>query len=104
MPAVLTESSDLRCSHGGKILAKPGSRTLVVGKAAVLVRADLKDAAVAGCPVSPSPCLTVTSVTAGLATTLKVGEEPVLLATAQGVTSSGTWSVADAAQDKLEAT
>ncbi|MCP2341337.1 hypothetical protein [Actinomadura rupiterrae] len=103
MPAVLTESSVLQCVHGGKVVAQPGSRKLNVDKAAVLVRADVLAAVVAGCPLTPKPCTKVTTVTAGLATRLLILKEPVVLATAQGATDLGTWSVLDAGQTKLVA-
>jgi hypothetical protein len=103
MPAVLTEASALQCVHGGKVVANPAGRALTVDGAAVLVRGDLLTAIVVNCPLTPKPCLAVTSVTAGAAARLSVGEQPVLLATAQGATDLGTWLVLDPAQTKLEA-
>jgi hypothetical protein len=45
----------------------------------------------------------VLEITAGLSRTLRVGAEPVLLATAAGTTKVATWTVFAAGQAKLVA-
>jgi hypothetical protein len=69
----------------------------------VLVRADLLAATVPACPVRPTPCGKVLSITAGLSTTLRVGTEPVVLADATGATAIATWQVTSTGLTKLEA-
>jgi hypothetical protein len=61
-------------------------------------------------PIQPPayvPCVTAATLPSGLATKLTVGNLAVLLDSASGPTTSGagpgTWSVADAGQQKLEA-
>jgi len=103
MPAVLTEESDLRCTHQGTVVVVAGTRALTVGGAAVLVLDDMLTATVTGCPQSPTPCALVTAVAQGASTTLTTGGRPVLLATASGTTNAGQWQVMDAKQSKLEA-
>jgi hypothetical protein len=103
MAAVLTAASVLTCSHQGPLTVRPSQRLLTVDGQPVLVRADMFLAQIA-CPLTAGRCLTVTSIDAGLSRTLRVGTEPVLLATARGLTSpSGTWGVFSAGQLKLGA-
>jgi hypothetical protein len=111
MPAVLTAVSVVRCPHQAPLLIQPSQRLLVVDGQAVLVQADLLAATVTACPNSGpglKPCTKVTSILTGLAVTLRVGIEPVVLETAQGLTDGAPppalWQVSSAGQTKLEAT
>jgi hypothetical protein len=104
MPAVLTAASTLQCPHRAPLLIVPAGHLLTVDGQPVLTRADLLTATVPACPNKP-PCGGVVSIDAGLATTLRVGAEPVALETAQGSTLAGSpWQVVSAGQTKLEAT
>ena len=111
MPAVLTVSSTVMCVHGGSFTLTASTSQLTAGGSPVLVRADLTSAVIAGCPntVAASgqvPCTAVVAITAGAATTLTVAGQPVMLASAAGVTNStppGTWSVSAAGQSVLSA-
>lgn len=104
MAAVLTAASTLQCPHGAPLLIVPGGHLLTVDGQPVLTRADLLTATVPACQNKP-PCGAVVSVDTGLATTLRVGTEPVALETAQGSTlTASPWRVVSAGQTKLEAT
>ncbi|MET7479562.1 hypothetical protein ABZT17_35085 [Streptomyces sp. NPDC005648] len=104
MAAVLTAAATLQCPHGAPLLVVPGGRLLTVDGHPVLTRADLLGATVPACPSTP-PCGQVASVDAGLATTLRVGGEPVALETARGSTlAASPWQVVSAGQTTLEAT
>ena len=105
MPNVLTEASTVKCAHEGKLVAKAGSPALTVDGSAVLVRADLLAGLIGGCKLTtaPGPCVQITAIAAGASTTLMVGDQPVMLATAQGSTNAGLWHASDAGQTKLEA-
>jgi len=102
MPAVLTAASQLLCAHGAPLVITPSQQRLKVDGQAVLVRADLLAAKIPTCPFQ-SPCGNVTSIAAGLSTTLRVGAEPVALETASGTTVAATWRVTSAGQTKMEA-
>jgi hypothetical protein len=103
MAAVLTAASTLQCSHLAPLLIVPRRHPLTVDGQPVLTRADLLTATVPACPSKP-PCGAVASVDSGLARTLRVGDEPVALETAQGSTlNASTWRVVSAGQTKLEA-
>jgi hypothetical protein len=104
MPAVLTAAATLVCPHQGQLLIQPSQNRLAVDGQPVLLTADLLTATILGCTNTPAPCLSVTSVLAGFATTLQVGAAPVALATAQGLTNiAAPWRVSSAGQTKLEA-
>jgi hypothetical protein len=115
---VLVAGATLQCSHGGSIvLSSSETRLTVDGKGAVVLGGESGLSFAAGVPPcpnattstppTPAPCQTGAAL-AGAARVLEVGGKPVLLATANGVTSPkgtppGTWKVADAGQQKLEA-
>jgi hypothetical protein len=103
MAAVLTAASTLQCLHGAPLVISPSQDRLTVDGRSVLVRADLRAATIPTCPATPTPCGNVASITAGLSTALRVGDEPVALQTAQGTTAVATWRVVSAGQTKLEA-
>lgn len=113
MPAVLTTASALQCVHGAKLITKPSQQQLTVDGNPVLVQADLMSATIAGCPntnavAGETPCVAVTLISAGLAVNLSVGGQPVVLATAAGLTNATPpapvmWYVVNAGQTKLEA-
>ncbi|MEU4477940.1 hypothetical protein AB0F68_07750 [Micromonospora sp. NPDC023966] len=112
MPAVLTTDSTIKCAHSGTVVAQASTSALTAAGSPVLVQADLLAATVTGCTntntnAGETPCLKVTSVTAGLSTTLSVGGQPVLLDTAKGLTNATPprpvlWQVDSAGQTVLE--
>jgi hypothetical protein len=103
MPAVLTTAATLQCAHGGVFEVSAGQNVLTVDGQPVLTQADVAAATITTCPVQ-TKCTSVTSVAAGLSTTLTAGGAPVVLETATGTTNAGTWQVVSAGQTKLEAT
>jgi hypothetical protein len=104
MTAVLTLASTLQCVHLGPVTVIPTQERLKVDGKEVVIRVDLIGAAIA-CPFAANPCGTVATIDSGLSTTLKVGTEAVVLATASGTTATGAaWQVVSAGQTKLEAT
>jgi hypothetical protein len=106
MPSVLTEASTIRCAHQGNVIAQASHHGLTVDGAAVLVDGDLLAAQILNCGLKPpaTPCVQITTIDAGISTTLTVGGRPVLLDAAQGTTNAGSWLVVDPGQTKLEAT
>lgn len=115
MPAALTESSTLKCTHQGSIQLHAGQSKLTVNGSKVLVAGDLAGAAIAGCMLVPPPatnvtCATVATAIGGVALKLKVDGKGVLLESIQGQTSGSvggtpqTWSVQSAGQTKLTTT
>ncbi|MDJ0343462.1 hypothetical protein QMK19_18085 [Streptomyces sp. H10-C2] len=110
MPAVLTTASELRCPHKAPLVVQPSQKLLTVDGHAVLVRADLLAATVPSCPNTgpgQQACRKVDSIVSGLSTTLRVGDEPVALETAKGLTLAlpqpAQWQVSSVNQTKLEA-
>lgn len=111
MGLVLNASAVIRCSHGGTVTVTPSQQALKAGGGAVLVRADLLAATIAGCTNTDAragqvPCVSILAVTAGVATRLKAGGQPVVLEDAAGTTSStppGRFSVSSAGQTRLRA-
>lgn len=124
MPNVLTMASEVLCgskspgdpttepptspTHGGTV-ATISSAKLKVNGMFVILKESIVNMTVAGCsnPATPAtnPCITVTSVTAGEATKLKVGGKAVILDTLHGVTNGtppGMLAV-KTKQDKLTA-
>jgi hypothetical protein len=98
MAGVLTTTSTVSCGHGGSVSTQ-GQRKLRAQGNPVLRQDGILSRSIPDCATVPDPntttvkCLTVTSVTAGLATKLKVGGAPVALDTLAGGTSgtvSGT--------------
>jgi hypothetical protein len=124
MGRILVNGAVVKCNHSGQLkLSKGDTRLTVDGKGAVLLGMEAgltfgsPTAPVAGMlapcsaqtpstPPSYVPCVTNPAI-AGQAVKLAVGGKPVLLDSARGVTVSGagpgTWSVAQAGQQKLEA-
>ena len=115
MPAVLTMASKLVCAHGSPVQLPPVQHSLAVDGQAVLVQNDVLGAPIPSCPNVPTPaspnlvpCGSITSVAAGLSTTLLLDGQPVLLETAQGLTAAQPalpvlWQVQAAGQSKLTA-
>jgi hypothetical protein len=111
--AVLTSSSTLTCAHGGQLTVQASTSKLTAGGSPVLVEADLLAATVSGCSntnanAGQTPCLTITSILSGASTALTVDGQPVMLATAKGLTNATPglpvmWQVASAGQQVLEA-
>ncbi|MCA1705900.1 MAG: hypothetical protein ABR608_10650 [Pseudonocardiaceae bacterium] len=103
MPTVLTEASTVKCVHQGIVVTQASRHALTVDGAAVLVQGDLLAGRILGCQLKPVPCVQITVIAAGVSATLMIGDQPVMLATAQGSTNVGQWLVVDAGQTKLEA-
>lgn len=115
MAGVLTTASNVKCGHGPGRVSTSGSAKLKVGGNAVLLKTGVSSKSVSGCTTvtdantSSLQCSTVSSVTAGEATKLKVGGSFVMLDTLAGQTDgqvSGTPQVAlsaTAGQTKLKA-
>jgi hypothetical protein len=112
MANVLTVGSSLQCAHLGKFILVGSQKQLTVDGQAVLVDGDLENASISGCTTPTAqgtkPCLKVTGVLGGKSTTLSVGGKAVLLDNAAGTTDGlpvapQQWSVASAAQTKLQA-
>jgi hypothetical protein len=127
MGLVVVQGAVIKCSHGGQLRLLTGDPRLVVDQNGAMtsgMEAGLTfgspQVPVPGmllpCPASSTtppappvfvPCVTAAALPAGLATKLTVGNLPVLLDSASGPTTSGagpgTWSVAKAGQQKLEA-
>ncbi|UPJ53437.1 hypothetical protein IVB30_20235 [Bradyrhizobium sp. 200] len=114
MPYVLTETSIVRCGHGGTVALRASQNALKINGQRVLVQTDMSGATVI-CPAVTDPntglkqCMTVISVMAGASRSVSVAGQPVLLDIAQGLTDgllAGTpvsWSVSSAGQTKLQA-
>lgn len=108
MAFVVTVGSTVMCPHGGTVTLKSTQTKLTVGGQAVLLATDIMASAISGCTVVAStntaPCLAVASLLMGMATKLTVSNQPVLLDSAQGLTTGippGTWSVKAAGHSKL---
>jgi hypothetical protein len=113
MPKVITEGSTFVCPHQAPITFIASQHSLKVGDNYVLVAGDVSTGSVSGvCPNQPTPatpnnvpCTKVVSLLAGAATIFTVGEQPVLLETATGLTDAlppGSWQVQSAGQTKLD--
>lgn len=117
MPAVLTESSTLTCTHFGTVNLAATQSKLTVDGVSVLVDGDLNGKLISGCKTLLDPntgsksCLSVTSTIGGVAGKLKVGGKGVLLGSIQGTTDGNAppvpppqqWSVQDVGETKLKA-
>lgn len=113
MPKVITEGSTIVCPHQATITFTASQHLLKVGDNYVLVTNDVSTGTVNGCPNQPTiaspnnvPCTKVVSLVAGAATKFTVGEQPVLLETATGLTNGfplNVWQVQSAKQTKLDA-
>ncbi|MFD0277838.1 hypothetical protein ACFVHB_28565 [Kitasatospora sp. NPDC127111] len=118
MPPVLVAGAVIECVHGGRYrLPGPGAPALTVsGHGALVMGAEAGRSFAPGSPglltpcsfstaAGPQPCVTAPALPAGLSRKLTVGGRPVLLATANGTSTSnpGTWLVGDPGQQLLEA-
>jgi hypothetical protein len=127
MGTVLVQGAVIQCPHGGQLKLLTGDpRLTVTGNGAVTsgMEAGLTFASpqvpapgmVSPCsaqvlpvttPPTFVPCVTAAALPGGLAAKLTVGDRPVLLDSASGITASGqgpgTWSVSSPGQQKLEA-
>jgi len=103
MTAVLTAASILVCPHKFPFKVAPSQKLFTVDNEFVLLKGDLLKVKIESCTNNPK-CTNITSVTAGLSTTLAIGEDQVVLDTAAGTTNAAPgWQVQLANQDKLEA-
>lgn len=112
MAKVLTTASTLTCGaaapHAGK-LAATGSDLMRANGAAVLRKPAVQDASINGCTnqsSSTTKCTAIATVSAGVATRLKVDGEFVALSSLEAVTNGVPPSsvvVADAADELLRA-
>ena len=111
MPNILTTGSTVKCAHGGTVTLKASQTKLTIDGQPALLALDLVGAPIPDCPIKPAPgvapCLAVTSVIAGTATTVIIDKMPVLLDTATGLTNGvpqpAPWKVISAGQSKFEA-
>jgi hypothetical protein len=113
MAKVITGKSKITCAHQGTVTFTPGQQLLKVGERAVLVAADISSGVVTGCTTpttnTTKPCTKVISLLTGATTKFTVGNQPVLLETARGLTdgltqqpTGNTWSVQSAEQTELD--
>lgn len=119
MAGVLTTASRVECGHSGSV-ATTSSAKLTVGGSPVLIHpSSINGKSVAGCATLPSSdssgpidvtCTSVSSVTAGAASKLTSGGQPVTLDTLAGATDglvgktpNPALGSPDAGQDKLTA-
>ncbi|WP_378729861.1 hypothetical protein [Nocardia brasiliensis] len=108
MAKVLVTNSQLTCTHAPLIVRS--SAALTVNGNPVLLVTDFPAATFACTTVTPAggPCKKLLPFTAGVSTVLKVGGQPVVLATAAALTdasaaNAGKFTVVDAAQTILDA-
>jgi hypothetical protein len=91
MALVLTDVSFVDCGHTGRV-STAGETKLKVDGALVLLAAGIQGHSVGSCPVQDDTntgtlkCRTVTAVTGGQATKLRVNGRPVMLDTLSGKT------------------
>lgn len=107
MPTVLTTADALSCSFHGKI-APDGAAKLAAGGAKVLTKGGLANKPVTACGATGSPppiCTKVDSISAGVASKLLVGGDPVLLSglVAKAMPNSHPVGPVSATQTKLVA-
>lgn len=91
MPPILTTLSSAMCPHGGTVqLTTTANAMMQIDGGFALLQSDVH--AISGCPFmkgsSPSPCVTVTWVSAAVQT--KVNQTPVLLQNSVGLCQSAT--------------
>jgi len=126
MGTVVVQGAVIQCTHGGQLKLMSGDTRLAVTENGA-VTSGMEAGLTFGSPNAPVPgmispctaqtpppasafvpCVTAAALPAGLATKLTVGNLPVLLDSASGLTASGagpgTWSVSNPGQQKLEAT
>jgi hypothetical protein len=115
MAGVLTTASVVKCGHGESKVATANTAKLTVGRAPVLISSSIAGKSVSGCVTVDDPntatkkCLSVTEVTAGQASKLTTGGQPVMLDTLGGATDGTvggtlqTLLTATAGQAKLTA-
>ncbi|MFI9047314.1 hypothetical protein [Streptomyces sp. NPDC053427] len=123
MPLVLIEGAVIGCPHGGQCKLTGGSPSVTVkgqgvltagkeggftfGSAASPVPGMVSPCSAVTPAGAPQPCVTTPTLPPGLSISLTVSGQPVLLATASGITASGagpgTWQVVDPGQTILEA-
>ncbi len=95
MSGVLTTSSNCTCGHSGTV-STSSSTKLRVSDSPVLLQAGIAGQSVGNCSTTPAAdssgtiglkCTSVTSVTAGAATKLQCGSQPVMLDALAGATN-----------------
>jgi hypothetical protein len=116
MPLVIVQGATIECSHKGRASLQMGDgRLSVSGNGVVTAGMEIGISFAKGSPpcrfFDPntkklSPCTATMAATGGSSSNLVVGNQPVLLETANGpATNSGdlkaSWSVADAGQKLL---
>src|SRR5215213_5941774 len=115
MPAVLTESSTVKCADQGTVQLRAGQSKLTVNGSKVLVDGDLAGASLGLCTLATTNTTKTCSAVAlvlpgGVAGKLKVDGKGVLLESIKGTTDGfipagpRTWSVQSAGQTKLTTT
>ena len=84
MAQVLTAAATLTCSHAAPLVLTPSTKLTMGGTTGVLTLQSVLNATIPACTGMPPPtggvkCAKVASVTAGQATKLSVGSDPVVL-------------------------
>ncbi len=110
MPNVLTTNDRLNCAFQGSVNLSGADKLLAAG-APVLTRARLMGASVAACKSeksgSPTPCASISTISAGASTKLFVGGAAVMLDSVAAQSNPGPHSISmapgPAAQSKLVA-
>lgn len=87
---IITDRTDLRCDHGGKLNGVFSSDPLVkIDGASVLVDGDLLMKPVSGCPnigATIKPCMLTLTMNSGRSSFIKINHRSVLVDTATGIT------------------
>lgn len=87
---IITEKTDLRCAHGGKVSGLFSTAPFVkINGASVLVDGDLLLKPIVGCPnmsATIKPCFLNLSMNTGKSSFIKVNGRSVLLENATGIT------------------
>jgi hypothetical protein len=92
MPPLLNANATIMCSHGGMFKIIPSNVNILVGGAPVLTVADVNSAVPGGTPcpfataAGPAPCISLASVTGGMATKVMVKGQPALMQSTMFIT------------------
>ncbi|MEU5261568.1 hypothetical protein [Amycolatopsis sp. NPDC021455] len=103
MTAVLTTASTLLCAHQLPVKLTSGQTSLRVDSDPAVTESDVTGMTFNCGFTSGPPCTSIKAVTLGVSAALKVGDDPVLLQSAQGLTNVGPWTIGAGGQTKLEA-
>ena len=85
----VTARARIRCGHDGRITNKPSQEWVTVAGTEVLVENDPEGRDIAGCPnfgPTMKPCTKTLRVAEGYSTWVRIGRQPVVLASLDGLT------------------